>query len=148
MKDPDLAVWTRALGREFVRRGMWSHAAKLRIYYLALKQELLPVSGELNVSWSRDFVIDWMETLQLPPFDKRLASLPRGSRCPTCHLEPDRASPSAMVERNFPGGFRLICTKCSTRWLELEPAAAPVSQDGSAVGGGRSPPPRPSHPDE
>jgi hypothetical protein len=36
VRGPELLKMVGAVGREFVRRGMHAHAAKLRIYYLAL----------------------------------------------------------------------------------------------------------------
>lgn len=109
----------RLLGREFVRRDMQVHARKLRVYYLALRHGLVGESHELDVHWNGPFVRTWLETLQLPPFEKALPSRPRGSLCAACHRE--GAQPSTRTELLFPGGARMRCSTCDGAWIESDP---------------------------
>lgn len=115
MKPPDLIPLVEKLGRAFAGRGMEEHARRLRVYYLALKHGLADGRGELDVRWGEQLVIDWMKTLQLPPYERALPSLPRGSRCPSCQ---DGRVGDLKTEMNFPGGARMRCAVCGTSWIE------------------------------
>ncbi len=54
-----LVKMVETLGREFVRRGMHTHAAKLRVYYLALRRGLAtPGRSEVDVHWSESLVVE------------------------------------------------------------------------------------------
>jgi len=62
LRRPELVKMVGALGREFIRRGMHAHAAKLRIYYLALRRRLAtPGRSEVDVHWSEVLVVECYE---------------------------------------------------------------------------------------
>jgi hypothetical protein len=111
------------LGREFVRRGMRAHAQKLRLYYLALQKGLASPRHEVDVHWNEPFVLEWLRTLQLPPYADAYPVLPRGASCPRCQQR--GAQPSTRTECVFEGGVRMRCGTCEAVWLEAEgPAPA------------------------
>lgn len=120
MDRAELVQWVEHLGKEFARRGMATHAQKLRVYFLALTKHLVPRNGELNVHWTSQLVQDWMKTLQLPPFDKSLPVRPPGAPCTHCSRTP-HAQPSVRTECVFNGGARMRCDSCGALWLVHDP---------------------------
>ena len=49
---------------------MHTHAAKLRVYYLALRRGLAtPGRSEVDVHWSEALVIEWFKLLRMPPYE-------------------------------------------------------------------------------
>jgi len=106
------------LGRAFRARGMDQHLRDLRIYYLALRHRL--ASNKLQLNWSEAFVIEWMKTLRVPPFERSYPVLTRGAACPRC---PKTHAASVCTDRVFPGGARMSCQICGCEWLEEEAPA-------------------------
>lgn len=107
-----------ALGREFSQRGMRDHLARLRVYWFALKHGLTTGANALDVHWSERFVIDWMKTLRVAPFDRALEQRPRGAKCKQCPTS--GAQPWVYTDGLFPGGVRMRCQTCGDVWLEPE----------------------------
>lgn len=103
-----------ALGKEFRRLGMHSHAEQLAAYYRAGQGHRPPYA------WSDAHVEGWMKRLRIPPFEKALQVLPRGADCPRCG--PQSIFGGRRTEVTFPGGCEFVCSGCATRWLELEGA--------------------------
>lgn len=97
---------------------MDQHVRDLRIYYLALRHRL--TSNKLQLNWSEAFVIEWMKTLRVPPFERSYPLRARGAPCPSC---PDTAASSVCTDRVFPGGARMRCQNCGCEWLEEEAPA-------------------------
>jgi hypothetical protein len=111
------------LGGEFRRRGMRTHAAPLRIYWLALKRGLVQAEGHgLHVALSEETVLEWFKLLRLPPYQAAYPVRPMGSACPEC---PPREGNGGEVttERTFPEGRKMACLLCRSCWLELEPTS-------------------------
>lgn len=111
----ELLRYVTLLGKAFRGRGMDQHLRDLRVYYLALRHGL--TSNKLEIRWSDAFVIEWMKTLCVPPFEKAYPLRPRGGACPRC---PQGASPSICTDCVFPGGARMRCQTCGAQWLEDE----------------------------
>ncbi len=109
----------KALGREFGRRGMRQHVQRLRVYYLALERGLTTASNELDVKWTEPFVIEWLKTLGVAPFQQAYPVRSRGARCTRC---PDAGTGQAplFTESQFPGGTKMRCQRCGTVWIERE----------------------------
>lgn len=112
-----LLEYVRTLGREFSRRKMHQHVRRLRVYYLAVKRGLTPPSHELDVKWTEPFVIEWMKTLGVPPFERAYEVRPPGAGCDRCPGEPGQA-PIVFTDFSFPGGSRRRCQRCGRVWLE------------------------------
>lgn len=109
------------LGAAFRARGMEGHRKSLAVFWLALRKGLLEQRRDrlLEVRWSEQHVIEWMETLQLPPYERALPVQPKGAPCPACAPEPGQVS-SRRTELVFDRGARLRCDRCGLRWLELD----------------------------
>ncbi|MDQ3265643.1 MAG: hypothetical protein M3Y59_18625 [Myxococcota bacterium] len=118
MQREDLLVLVTALGREFSKRGMRDHRARLRVYYFALKHGLTSGQHALDVQWSERFVIDWMKTLRVPPFEQALQIRARGAPCGQCRQSGQQ--PWIYTDGVFPGGVRMRCQTCGDLWLEAE----------------------------
>jgi hypothetical protein len=119
MRREELLTLVERLGREFRRRGMDEHLRPLRIYYLALRHGL--TGGKLEVSWSAQHTLDWLQTLRLPPFEDALPVRPERSPCPKCGWRKAggmEATLAAVRRLEFPGGARSECLGCGERWLE------------------------------
>lgn len=110
------------LGAAFRARGMEAQRRSLAVFWLALHRGLLEQRRDrlLEVRWSEQHVIEWMETLRLPPFEHALPVQAKGSGCAACPVEPGQVS-SRRTELVFDGGARLRCDGCGRRWLELDP---------------------------
>jgi len=107
---------TLARGRRLVdsrRRSCQGALRDLRVYYIALRRGL--TSNKLALNWSEAFVIDWMKTLRVPPFESTYPLLARRAPCPRC---PSSEASSVCTDRVFPGGARMRCQTCGCEWLE------------------------------
>lgn len=110
-----------ALGREFVHRGMHVHAAKLRLYYVALRRGWASSHrSKVDVHWSEDLVIEWCKILQLPPYQHAYPVRTPHSRCSRCKDRPNNEGGSFQTESTFPGGWKVRCSNCGEVWLVLE----------------------------
>lgn len=118
MADLDFKAALEQLGREFTRRGMHRHAAKLRVFYahfLRRQRELQPRE------WSETIVIEWLRLLRIPPFDTVYAVVPSGTMsCPYC--PPDGEIWDRFVKRVFEGGWLAECRRCARAWVVDERA--------------------------
>lgn len=132
MDRASLLELVELLGKEFERRDMRSQLESLRLYYLAVKKGL-DHRGAVRVSWTDDMTIEWLAMLRIPPYE---AHFPVRSRDYHCPCTPRRrstgpgdwsnlGSPSDSVEANFPGGFKVRCDACKSRWLVLDEPATP-----------------------
>lgn len=126
MERTDLLGLVAALGKAFTRRGMSQHVRLLRIYYWALERGLTSQTHELNVRWSEAFVLEWLKTLRVPPFDRAYPLLPRGTPCQTCAKTPGLQS-ALVTDVVFPGGARVRCQGCNCAWIEDEKAEAALA---------------------
>lgn len=118
MATEDLLQRVERLGREFVRRGMDAHARKLRIYYLAVRHRLAsPLTGEVDVRWSEERVLEWLKLLRLPPYESAYPVRPRGAGCPRCEKSTNDRT-ALHTEQTFPGGSKMSCHACGAMWLE------------------------------
>ncbi len=118
---PDLVKMVGVLGREFVRRGMHAHAAKLRIYYLALRRGLAtPGKSEVDVHWSEALVVEWFKLLRMPPYEKAYPVRAAQSHCSRCKERPNNQGGSFQTESTFSGGWKVTCSNCGEAWLVLE----------------------------
>jgi hypothetical protein len=109
------------LGREFVRRGMHAHAAKLRLYYVALRRGWAASSrSEVDVHWSEDLVVEWCKILQLPPYEHAYPVRTAHSRCSRCKDRSNNEGGSSQTESTFLGGWKVRCSNCGEAWLVLE----------------------------
>ncbi len=115
MRREELLHHVTKLGRAFRARGMNQHLRELSVYYLALRHRL--TSDKLQLNWSEAFVIDWMKTLRVPPFEITYPLRGRGAPCPKC---PAAEGASICTDRLFPGGARMRCQSCGSEWLEQE----------------------------
>jgi len=116
-----LVKMVETLGREFVRRGMNIHAAKLRLYYLALRRGLAtPGKMEVDVHWSEALVIEWFKLLRMTPYEKAYPVRPAQSHCIRCRDKPTNEGGGFQTERTFPGGWKVRCSNCGEAWLVLE----------------------------
>lgn len=100
---------------------MEGHRRSLAVFWLALRRGLLEGrrGRVLEVRWSEQHVIEWMETLRLPPYEDALPLQAKGAGCPSCRPEPGQLT-SRRTELVFEGGARLRCDGCGRRWLELD----------------------------
>ncbi len=98
---------------------MTEHTRRLKLYWLAARHGLLKGRNELDVKWSEAHVVDWLEALQLPPYDGSLAVRAKGAGCPTCGQGPG-TTPSGRTVLVFPGGAKMRCQVCGQSWLELD----------------------------
>jgi len=119
MDRASLLDMVQRLGEEFRRRGMRTHLAPLRIYWLALQHGLVRDERHaLALTLSEETVVEWLKLLQLPPYQHAYRVRPAGSACPSCPAE-ERGEVSA--ERTFPEGRKMVCLECRSAWLELTP---------------------------
>lgn len=121
MQRADLLGLVAALGKAFTRRGMTQHVRLLRIYYWALEKGLTSQTHELNVRWSESFVIEWLKTLRVAPYDRAYPVLPRGTPCQKCSKS---GQAGLVVDVVFPGGARVRCQGCESVWIEDDQAEA------------------------
>jgi len=106
------------VGRER-RRGR--HAAKLRLYYVALRRGWASSHrSKVDVHWSEDLVIEWCKILQLPPYQHAYPVRTPHSRCSRCKDRPNNEGGSFQTESTFPGGWKVRCSNCGEVWLVLE----------------------------
>lgn len=118
MRRAELLESVRSLGRAFRARGMEEHAQKLRLYYLALRRDLLPISAKLEVRWTPELVREWMQVLRLPPYEAALPTRRPGAGCPRCPRQ-GSSQPTVRTELVFPEGARMRCDACGSVWLEV-----------------------------
>jgi len=112
-----LLTHVRRLGQVFARRGMGEHVRKLRLYYLALLHDLTTKGNDLDVKWTESFVLEWMRTLRIPPFEEAYEKRRFGSTCNRCGAV--RGAPGGVLtECVFPGGARMRCQGCGSAWIE------------------------------
>lgn len=114
----ELLDQVRALGAEFVRRGMDREALSLRLYFLALRKKLVrgPEAELTAATWSRSQTLEWLRLLRVPPWDSAYHLGTRGAPCRRC--KPGKGGPPAAVEEHrWPGGALMRCSGCSTRWV-------------------------------
>ena len=116
-----LLEWVRRLGHEFARRGM-PEVEVLRLYYLAVEQDLLGRLQELNIVWSEEHTLEWMRTLRVPPFESAYAIRPFGAHCAKCGAIRGLAK-GVLAEVVFPGGARKRCQSCNDVWIEADRTA-------------------------
>jgi hypothetical protein len=107
----------RTLGEEFSRREMHDHVQRLRVYWLAARHGLLKGRNELDVKWSEAHLVDWLQVLQLAPYQGVLPVRAPGQGCPRCGLE-QGLIPSGRTVLVFPGGAKFRCGECGCEWLE------------------------------
>jgi hypothetical protein len=121
MKRAELVAMVERLGAEFRRRGMLGHLAPLRLYWLALRHDLVqPDRHGLHVQLSEEMVVEWFKLLRLPPHERAYPVQSPGARCPRCRPG-DGPMAEVITERTFPEGRKVACLQCRTAWLELEP---------------------------
>lgn len=116
MTKEELLQHVETLGREFEARGMTPHVRSLRLYWLALKHDLVEPDLSLQVHATVDWVVDWFKLLRLPPHQHALPVRRHEDRCGRC-------LPGAAMIRTvtvFPGGYRKTCDVCRSEWLVLE----------------------------
>lgn len=123
MQRQELLPLVVQLGRAFRERGMNAHLAKLRVYYFAVQKGLTSGAHELDVRWSERFVLDWLKTLRVPPYEDAIPLRPRSSGCETCRARGDQ--PWIYTDGLFPGGVRMRCQTCGETWLEEDPEPTP-----------------------
>jgi hypothetical protein len=93
-----------ALAEAFARRGMWEHRRLL-----------------LGAQWSREWELEWMRFLQVPPHEVDYPVLPRGAACPRCgELSANRTATGTFVPVSFPGGWAERCVGCGATWVHVE----------------------------
>ena len=125
MDRAELLAMVKRLGTEFQRRGMHAHLAPLRLYWLALRHDL--VDGEthgVHVQLSAELVVEWFKLLRLAPYADAYPVQAPGAPCPRCPPRPGGAAGHAVevvTERTFPEGRKVACLHCRTAWLELDP---------------------------
>jgi hypothetical protein len=107
------------LGEAFRAREMEEQLRQLRLYWLAVRQGLTKRNGDLDVKWSEEHLVTWMQTLQVPPYDRALAVRRKGGGCPTCGAG-QGTTPSVQTVVVFPGGSRMTCRTCGLVWLETD----------------------------
>jgi hypothetical protein len=103
------------LGREFSRRGMREECRRLRLYYLALDHGLAAGRHRVEVCWDEDLVLEWLRLLRVEPFEGDYPVRPTTS-CASCVNRPGTVVTTAV----FPGGAKLQCLQCGSRWLRLD----------------------------
>jgi hypothetical protein len=117
-----LLAMVKRLGDEFRRRGMRTHVAPLRVYWLALRHGLVQdAEHALRLTLSEETVVEWLKVLRLPPYQDAYRVRPTGSACPSCVGADGRAS-EVSTERTFPEGRKVVCLGCRSAWLEMEPS--------------------------
>ena len=122
MERDELLAMVKRLGAEFRKRGMHGHLAPLRLYWLAIRHDLVQRDRHgLHVQLSEEMVVEWFKLLRLPPYERAYPVQPPGSRCPHCPPG-DGPTKEVVTERTFPEGRKIACLACRTAWLELEPA--------------------------
>jgi hypothetical protein len=120
MDRAELLAMVKRLGAEFRKRGMHGHLAPLRLYWLALRHDLVQTERHgLHVRLSEEMVVEWFKLLRLPPYEHAYPVQPPGARCPRC---PPGDAHDVVTERTFPEGRKVACVVCRTAWLELEPS--------------------------
>ena len=123
MERESLLRMVHLLGGEFGRRGMRTHVAPLRIYWLALKHGLVQDEQHgLHLALSEETVVEWFKLLRLPPYQTAYPVRPTGSACPECQPREGSAG-EVTTERTFPDGRKMVCLDCRTSWLEIEPSS-------------------------
>jgi hypothetical protein len=116
-----LLAMVARLGDEFRRRGMRTHAVPLRVYWLALRHDLVHDERHgLHLTLSEDSVVEWFKLLRLPPYRDAYPVRPAGSPCVSCPPPAGRAL-EVVTERTFPDGRKMACLACHAAWLEVEP---------------------------
>ncbi len=118
----ELLELVRRLGVEFARRGM-PEVEVLRLYYVALDEDLAGRLNELSIQWSEAHTLEWMRTLRVPPFENAYPVRRFGSGCDRCGAIRGNAK-GALAEVVFPGGARMRCQTCGAVWLEEDRAAS------------------------
>jgi hypothetical protein len=68
--------------------------------------------------WSQVHVEGWAKRLRIPPFHDALPVQAKGSGCLDCGPSLFSGARTLTV---FPGGAEMICGRCRTQWLELDP---------------------------
>jgi hypothetical protein len=112
-----LLRYTSAVGREFAQRGM-PQVRPLRLFYLAVRDDLIPGHHRLEIAWSEALTLEWMRTLRVEPFEQAYPVRPFGSSCGCGAV---RGTPAgALVHCVFPGGARMGCQSCEAVWLEVD----------------------------
>ncbi|WP_223644426.1 hypothetical protein [Corallococcus sp. EGB] len=117
MTKEELLQQVEKLGHEFEARGMTAHVRSLRLYWLALKHDLVEPDLSLQVHATADWVVDWFKLLRLPPHEHALTVRRHGEGCGRC-LPGYGTSRTLTV---FPDGYRMTCDACRSEWLVLEP---------------------------
>lgn len=110
----DLDKLTVRLAEEFKRRGMRRHVDDLRVWYRGYRARSRAALREKQPPWTEGLVLEWLCTLQVPPFDRVLPVLEHGERGCACDRKQVGDSAVACV---FPGGLVLQCFACGARWL-------------------------------
>jgi hypothetical protein len=123
MERAELLSMVKRLGAEFRKRGMQGHLAPLRLYWLALRHDLVQADRHgLHVQLSEEMVVEWFKLLRLPPYEHAYPVQAPGARCPRCARGDGPAMEMEVVtERTFPEGRKVACLACHAAWLELEP---------------------------
>jgi hypothetical protein len=122
MERAELLSMVKRLGAEFRKRGMQGHLAPLRLYWLALRHDLVQADRHgLHVQLSEEMVVEWFKLLRLPPYERAYPVQAPGSRCPRC-VPGDGPAMEVVTEQTFPEGRKVACLACRAAWLELEPA--------------------------
>jgi hypothetical protein len=107
------------LAEFFKQHDKRSHVQQLRRYWqsrLARKRIEPPL-------WTEDFVIEWLATIRIPPFDRIYPVRERNAACPKCGAGlsgPNGAGSGAKVMGIFPGGHKAQCSTCGQEWLVLD----------------------------
>ena len=127
----ELLDLVEVLGHEFERRGMRVQLEALRLYYLALKKQLVAPGDSLRVAWSGDMTIEWLSLLRIEPYRHQYPVRDASYRCPcgararTGAVAPTSgdlshvARGTAQTETTFPGGYKARCSACREVWLVL-----------------------------
>lgn len=95
---------------------MKAQARKLRVYYLAAKHGLLDQRGAVEVHWSTELSVQWMQALRVPPYHADVPERQAGSTCLPCSTT--GATPSKRTVHVWDGGARFVCATCGDEWLE------------------------------
>jgi hypothetical protein len=111
----ELTEYVRRLGLEFARRGM-PEVEILVQYFQALETDSLDQLPAMHVFWNEETTMEWMKTLQVPPFEESYPVRSFASRCAACNGVPHRS----FSEVVFPGGARVRCERCNDVWIETE----------------------------
>ena len=71
MERAELLAMVKRLGAEFRRRGMHGHLGPLRLYWLALRHDLVEAERHgLHVQLSEELVVEWFKLLRLSPYER------------------------------------------------------------------------------